>query len=127
MAFSAPDFNIFKDTEGVGNKDGCRVVGAHQIGNNGLFVDAHESDRQARLVFVGDTSLVQANHALIFLTSPQHQDRTGQVLGNWDLVTGKNGYIAPSDYLGSINVNAWWIDAPAVALPAEGGNSSGMS
>jgi hypothetical protein len=55
---SAPGFNVFEDTECVGDEDGYGVVGADEVGDDPFLVDAHESDVEAGLVFVGDTGLM---------------------------------------------------------------------
>src|SRR5258708_5808495 len=63
----APDFHILKYAKCVGYKDRDRVVGAHEIGDDGLLVDTHKADGQTRLVFVGNAGLVQTSDALALL------------------------------------------------------------
>src|SRR6266581_8902212 len=64
---SATDFHIEQDAKRVGHKDRDRIVGAHQIGDDGLLVDPHKPDGQTRLVFIWNAGLMQASDALVFL------------------------------------------------------------
>src|SRR5688500_4901833 len=40
--FSAPDLDVLEDAERVRDQDRDGVVGAHEVGHDGLLVDAHE-------------------------------------------------------------------------------------
>src|SRR6185437_1791394 len=61
----AADLDALQDGERVGDEHRDRVVGADQIRDDRLLVDAHEPDGQARLDLVGDAGLVQADDALL--------------------------------------------------------------
>src|SRR6185437_17008627 len=55
---SVSDFDIFENAEGVRDENGDREVGADEIGDDRFLIDAHETNVQARLIFVRDTGLV---------------------------------------------------------------------
>src|SRR5581483_10366700 len=109
---------------GVGHQDGDRVVGADQVGDDRLLVDAHEAHVEPGLVFVGDAGLVQADHALVVLAGAQHQDRGGVPAVDRDLVAGEERDAAPGGYAVAGDVDALGVEAAAVAFAAEGGDGA---
>jgi hypothetical protein len=52
------DFDVVQNAERIGHQNRRGVVGADQIGDDCLVVDAHEADVQPGLDFVGNSGLV---------------------------------------------------------------------
>src|SRR6266516_7984040 len=123
---SAAELDVLQDAEGVGDQHGGRVVGADQVGHDRLVVDAHEPDRQARLVLVGNAGLVQAYHALVLLAGPHDQDRGGAAGADRQLVAGEQRDAPPVVDPAALHLNRRRVDPPAVAFAAERGDGVGM-
>src|SRR5690606_2892668 len=83
---------------------------------------SHEPYGQARLVFIGNSRLVQPDNALGLLPRAHREDGGAALLGHRNLVARQNRYAAPGRYRVATVVDALRIQAPAAALPADGGD-----
>src|SRR5437763_259060 len=123
---SMTDFDVLEDAQRVRDEGGDRVVGTDEVGDDRLLADAHEPHRQARLVFVRDAHLVQPDDTLIVLTGAHHDDRAGVLVGDRDLVAGEDRHATPGGHLPAVDIGTDRVEAPGIALPAEGRNRLGM-
>src|SRR3954452_22239839 len=113
---SVSDLDVLENAEGVGDQDGRGVVGADEVLDDGLVVDAHETHRQAGLVLVGDPRLVQADHALLLFAEPHDEDRGGGVGVHRDLVAREDRDAAPGGHRAAVDVGAVGVEPALVAL-----------
>ncbi|MDQ0986935.1 hypothetical protein QFZ71_004218 [Streptomyces sp. V2I9] len=109
-----------------GTRMGGGVVRRHQVGDDRLFVDAHEADREARLDLVGDAGLLEADDALFGLAGPHADDGGGAGVGDGDLVGREDRHPAPGGHVVAADVDALGDEPAAVALAAEGGDGLGV-
>src|SRR5882757_8978675 len=100
----SPDLDVLQYAERVRHEDGGRVVGAHQVGHDGLLADTHEPHGQARLVLVRNARLVQPDHALLLLAGPHEHDRAGPRPGHGDLVAREDRDAAPGGHPVAVQV-----------------------
>ncbi len=115
----AADLHVLQHAEGVGDQNGGGVVGAHQVGDDRLLVDAHEADRKARLDLVGEAGLVQADDALLVLAGPHADDRGGPGVADRDLVAREDRHAAPGGTGVPLDLDGLRDETALVALAAE--------
>ena len=102
-----------------------RVIRGDQVGDLRAVVDAHEPHRQARLVLVRQTGLVQADDPAVVFPGAYREDRRGLLHAIRHLGTRQQRHTAPTRDLVTFEFDAVQGQATLAAFATEGGDGLG--